>query len=307
MNAIFTCRRTFLDEQQWKDVPWEDDPSAKPQLEYMVDVLSDLPSFLQQLAHPNTLTAFGLPERPDKEALQKQILERLQILSDVRDAWQIKYPTPLWRVPVESASSHDLDNNRPPFDEAIHFTNMLRAWEYCAFQMCCIFLFLLYEDLAPDNLQPIEDILPGHFPDGSVQHLVRNICSCTEYLCLEKHGSRGYIVLQVPATVAYLAVDKDTPEAKWLYEVCKKRARSSGFGLGDFAMDQVTPLSQWMASCRSRHRHPKKSGQPSERPPCWARNSKEHALAILHASSQSEASLAMRSSRRLDEAAWLPP
>ena len=252
-------------------------------------------------------TFVGLPKRPDKETLQKQILERLEILKEVREAWHIEYSTPLWHVPLTSASLLGPDNIRPPFDASIYFSNIFRAYEYCNFQVACILLFLLYQDLSPDNLQPVEDILPGVFPNGTVQCLVRNICRCTEYLCLDQNGSRGYIVLQIPATMAYLAVDPETPEAQWLYHVCKKRAASSGFGLGDFAMDTVTPLRQWMASCRDRHRNAGESAHFSEGRPCWNRGAKERALAIVQKSSPSKASLRLRSSRRPEEAVWHPP
>ena len=225
----------------------------------------------------------------------------------MRESWHIRYSSPLWRVPLTSASLQGSDNIKPPFDAAIYFTDMFRAYEYCTFQITCMLLFLIYQDLSPDNLQPIEDIFPGVFPNGSVLHLVRNICRCTEYLCLEKNGSRGYIVLQVPATMAYLAVDRESPEAKWLYNVSKKRARTSGFGLGDFAMDQPLPLRQWMASGRDRHRNAEKSAEFIEPRPWWQRDEKERAMAIRHAPSPPEADLPMRSSRRPEEGAWRPP
>lgn len=262
-NSIFACQRSFLDEQKWKEVPWEDDVSAKSHFDYLVDVLCDIPFFLQHIVHPNSPTAVGSPERPDKESLQKQLLERLQIVREVREAWHIDYfkdSSPMWPVPVtSSASSQGPDNIRPPFDAAIHFTDLNRAYEICLFQVVCILLFLLYQDLSPGNVQPVEDLLPGISSDGSVQTLARNICRCTDFLCSEKLGSRGYIILQMPATIAYLAIDKNSPEAKWLYHICEKHARSSGFGWGDFAMNQVTPLSQWLASCRDRN--PGSNGQ----------------------------------------------
>ena len=235
--------------------------------------------------------AVDLPWRPDKENLQKQLLERLQTLNDLREAWHLRYLTPMRSVPIPD-SLQGPDSIRPPFDAAFYFTNMFRAYEFCTFQTNCILLFMLYQDLSPENLQPIEDLFPGLFPNGSVRELARNICRCTEYLCLEKNGSRGYIVLQLPATIAYFAIDKNTPEAKWLYTVCKKRARSSGFGWGDFAMDQVTPLSKWMASCRDRRS---------------TLDSKERAMVTVNVSSQSEAALPMRGSRRPEDAVWHPP
>ena len=302
-NAILACQRTFLDEQKWKDIPWEDDPSAKPHFDYLVDVLSDIPQFLEEIAHAHTPTTISWPKRSGNETLQKQLLERLQILRELREAWHIKYSTPLWEVPITSDSSQGPDSITPPFDAAFYFTNMFRAYEFCIYQINCLILFLLYRDLSPGNLQPVEDILPGLFPNGSVQNLARNICRCTEFLCSEQNGSRGYIVLQFPATVTYFAIDKNSPEAKWLYHICKKRARSSGFGWGDFAMDQISPLSQWMAACRDRH----SSGHFVGGQPCCAPDMQEHAMETVTPSSPSAAAMPLRESRRPEEAVWHPP
>ena len=245
--------------------------------------------------HANIPTATGLPARSNKESLQKQLLERLERLNEMREVWHMNCSSLMWPVPVVSALSQDSDNIRPPFDTSLYFADMFRAYSYCAFNMTLILLFLLYQDLSPDNIQPIEDILPGCWPDGSTQTLVRNICRCTEFLCLEKHGSRGFIVLQLPATIAYLATDKNSPEAQWLYNVCKKRARGSGFGFGDFAMDQVTPLSQWLASCRDRRRNLGSNGPFSVVRPCWAPDPEERAVGST--SLQSDTILPMRARR----------
>lgn len=255
-----------------------DDLPAKSQFEYLIDVLSDVPYFLQEIVHAKFPAATGSPVRPSKESLQKQLLERIKILKEIRELWHINYSSSVWPVPIVSASPQGSDGMRPPFDAFLYFTDMFRAYDYCIFNMALILCFLLYQDLSSGNVQPVEDTLPGLYPNGSIQNLARNICRCTEFLCLEENSSRGYIVLQLPATIAYLAIDKDSPEAKWLYDVSKKHARDSGFGWGDFAMDQVTPLSQWMASCRDRYRDSASNGQFTVARPFWADDSEERVV-----------------------------
>ena len=223
----------------------------------------------------------------------------MRTLRALREAWYINNSTLVSSVPVTAASSHALDMT-PSFDEAAYFTNIYRAHEYCIFKMACILYFLLYQDLSSGNVQPVEDILPGLFPDGTIQSLVRNICRCSQYLLLEQHGSRGYIVLQLPVTIAYLASDKNSLEAKWLYGMCKRYARSSGFGWGDYAMDQVTPLSQWMASCRDRHRNHQAKGHLAVAQPSWRVDSDER-FVDCH-TSHSDTSLPLRASGSLGEA-----
>lgn len=274
--------------------------SAKSHFDYLIDVVSDLPYFLQEVTRANGSVAAGFVEQRDKESLQKQLLERVQTLKDMRTGWRNKYSTPLWPVPITYAPPRGPDSITPPYDAATHFTDMWRAHEYCTFQMTCILLFLLYQDLSPENVQPVDDLLPGAFPNGSVLQLARNICSCTEYLCLEEHGSRGYIVLQLPATIAYLAIDKKSPEAKWLYHVCKKRARSNGYGWGDFAMNQATPLSEWLYSCRVRHPNPGSNAHFAPGRPGWAPDPKDWPIGSR--SRISDVALPLRVTLSLEEA-----
>ena len=266
----------------------------------MADLLSDLPYLLQEVAHINTPTATGSLKRLDKQSLQKQILECLRSLKELQEVWRIKHMTSVWQVPFASASTFGSDNLKPPFEEALYFIDIFRAYEYTCFQMALILLFLLYQDLSPENLQPVEDILPGLFLNCSIQNQVLNICRCTEYLCLEENGSRGHVLLQVPASVAYLAVDKDTPEARWLHFVCKERADSSGFGWGDFTMAQITPLSKWMASSRDRHRNVRSNGGFAVAKPCWATDSEDRAFSNGR-DSQVGAGLPMRTGRITEE------
>lgn len=176
--------------------------------------------------------------------------------------WHTKYSTPLWSVPVTPpASPHPLEgthnmgphNVAPPFQTVLYFQNMVRAYEYCIYQMTSLLIYQLYQDISGGDTQPLRHILPLLLPQNAVQSLAHEICRSTEYLCLDKHGSRGYMVLQFPAIVAYHAVNKESAEAKWLYDVCKRNARENGYGFGDFALDQVTPLSIWLASCRERY------------------------------------------------------
>lgn len=68
-----------------------------------------------------------------------------------------------------------------------------------------------------------------------------------------------------PAT-AYLELDKDSPQAKYIYEAFECNASSSGFGFGEFTLDVATPLKMWIDSCRVRHQRqtlcPSSDGSP---------------------------------------------
>jgi len=262
VNGIFACQKTFLEEAIWKDVPWEDDLPAKIPFDYLVDVLSDILSFIQQATcisgSPTTATT-PPSARPHQILLQKKLLERLETVKGLGEAWHTKYSNPLYQIPPKmTPPASPVGGNSPellvpPFQTVLYSTDMYRAYDFCIYTTTLILLFMLYEELSHDldpSLQYPSIALQALFPKISLQSLVRDIRRCTEYMLLDIHGSRGYIVLMFPATVAYFASDKDSSEAKWLQDVYKRHASSSGFGFGDSALDQVTPLSSWMENCK---------------------------------------------------------
>ena len=262
-NGVYACQRTFLDDPQWKDVPWEDDLPAKSSFDYFVDVLCDVPSFLQQVTcRPRSSEAANHPNAQlDQTLMQRQILDRLRILRDLREEWYQKYSQLVWETPPKVITETGPDRDGPPkltmfpCQTALYFQDMWRAYEFCISTATMILLFMLHEQVShtssPTSPYP-STALQSLLPKVSLQSLIQDICRCTEYMLLERHGSRGYIVLMFPASIAYFASSKDSLEAKWLYDVCKRHAGTSGFGFGDLMLDQILPLSMWMDDWKKR-------------------------------------------------------
>ncbi|KAL2048891.1 hypothetical protein ABVK25_010843 [Lepraria finkii] len=87
-----------------------------------------------------------------------------------------------------------------------------------------------------------------------------------EYHLLDQHGSLRFICYTFPATIAHLDLDKNSPQAKYIYEAFECNAGNSGFGFGEFTLDVATPLKMWIDSCRVRHQRqtpcPSSDGSP---------------------------------------------
>ena len=231
-------------------MPWEDDLAAKTSFDYFVDVLSDIPCFLQEVMREGDYGGLPTPPNstpyPDYIWLQGQLLERLERLKQLHENWLTTYSKPVWST---TPSAETLQGQaEAPFDTVLHFSDMYRGWDFCTYTTTLILTMMLYVQVSYhcepslSHLTPLQKL----FPQTSVRQLINDICRSTEYLLLDIHGSRGYIILMFPATVAYFASDRGSLEAKWLHDICKRHAGSSGFGFGDFALDQVMPLSMWM-------------------------------------------------------------
>lgn len=232
--------------------------------DYLVDILSDTPYFLQQVTSDQTSATIRTRNtQQDNILLQQQLIERLEKVKMVLETWHVKYSSPLQTRPPQKPSqtiSHGRsteDTLEPPYASVLYFTDMYRAYDYIIFKTALILLMMLYEcvthDIDPSLPYP-SAVLQEILPDTTLQSLAQDICRCTEYLLLPAHGSRGYIVLTFPASVAYFAIDKNCPEAKWLYDVCSRNAGGSGFGFGTSVLERVTPLSAWMHDCKERQR-----------------------------------------------------
>ncbi|KAK4696615.1 hypothetical protein P7C71_g1331, partial [Lecanoromycetidae sp. Uapishka_2] len=251
-NGIYICQRTFMEEQQWKDGPWENDPSSKSHLDCLVDVLADIPGFLERVLY-NDPSSGGLilNVQAENEALQVQLLGLLHNLATLHNTWKTKSPNASREIKnLNRALPPELEATNspyPPFECVFYFENMMLAYQFIIFNSVLILaLELLLSVCGP---QVVNSVLVNIFPDipnCSIQSLATHICQTAEYLYLNIHHSRGYIVFTFPATIAYMVLDKESPAARYLYDMCTLNAGINGFGFGAFALEQPTPLSVWI-------------------------------------------------------------
>ena len=150
-NAVHGCQRTFLDEQIWEDVPWEDDLLSKTAYDYLVDVLCHIPYFLEIVAHRSESYTGVIPEQDDYKILEKQLIELLESLKDLHDAWGAQWPNAYWPVspqPISPSEVKDTKFPQSPYETLLHFMDMWRADDFCIFNMALILALLLLQDVA---------------------------------------------------------------------------------------------------------------------------------------------------------------
>lgn len=243
----------------WKTGPWEGDLEAKTTTDYLVDVLADIPYFLQLLTTKCRCFPGANPEnQPCCKLAKAQLPQLLKRLQDLHLAWKAQYKdsykqvTPSPRSPL--AGDDEMESARPPFETVLHFTNVRRADDFCLFNVALLLVLLLLEDAGESQLvnKFLQDMFPT-FETCSLQNIANLICRSADYLLLDEHGSLGYILWTFPAAVSYLFMDKNLPQAKYVFDITTRNALSSGFGFGDFVLKIPTPLSMWMDGCRARH------------------------------------------------------
>ena len=243
----------------WKEVPWEGDMEAKTITDYLVDVLADIPYFLQLLTTKCRCFPGANPEnQPCCKLAKAQLPHLLKTLKDLRHAWEAQYidsyrqVTPSPRSP--SAGDEETESMRPPFETVLHFTDVQRAYDFCLFNVALLLVLLLLEDAGEPQLVSrfLQDMVSTS-ANCSIQNIANLICRSADYLLLDEHGSLGYIFWTFPAAISYLFMDKNLPQAKYVLDITTRNAAISGFGFGDFLLKVPTRLGMWMDSCRARH------------------------------------------------------
>lgn len=174
-----------MEDEKWKNVPWEDDPLAKTPFDFLVDVLSDIPYFLQQVTSDYTLATSGpAKSQQDNILLQQQHIERLETVKVVLERWHVKYSSPLQIRPPQDPSRmisevRSTQNTvEPPYASVLYFEDMYRAYDYIISKTTLILLMMLYEcvaqDIDPSLPYPsavLQEILPDNITIFSARYL----------------------------------------------------------------------------------------------------------------------------------------
>ena len=232
---------------------------AKTTTDYLIDVLADIPYFLQLLTTKCCCFPGANPEnQPCCKLAKAQLPQLLKRLKDLHHAWEVQYKDSYWPVTPSprspSPGDEEMESMPPPFETVLHFTDVQRADDFCLFNVALLLLLLLLEDAGEPQLVSkfLQDMFPT-FENCSIQNIANLICRSADYLLLDKHDSLGYILWTFPAAVTYLFMDKNLPQAKYVFDITTRNAATSGFGFGDFVLKIQTPLSMWMDGCRERH------------------------------------------------------
>ena len=238
-------------------------------MDNLVDALADIPKFLQQsIASHNAFTGVFPETYLDRNVADGELLKFIKRLKELHLTWEGNHPNAYWPVASRSRPPSIIEEDgkspSPPFETVLRFTDLWRAHDFCLINVAFILAFALLEDAGGSEL--VQKILLDTFPlysNCSIQDIVNLICRSADYLLLDEHGSLGYIIFTFPATVAYLYMDKDLPQAKYLMDIAVRNSTTSGFGFGDFVLKMPTPLSKWMDDCRARQQQEQQQQQPS--------------------------------------------
>ncbi|KAF4998610.1 hypothetical protein FGRMN_2936 [Fusarium graminum] len=148
IGAMADRRRTFLEQDAWKLIPWALEPMSKTIAEILQDILCDIPGLMEDV---DTLTQYQY-----SESLAGHITSKLQScfneLETLRISWNYIYADSFWEVKDLSSLSLEADKDRrSPFESVLVFSNLEQAIEFVYFNTTHLLLHSILRQLKSGN------------------------------------------------------------------------------------------------------------------------------------------------------------
>ncbi|KAK8215910.1 hypothetical protein IWZ01DRAFT_183241 [Phyllosticta capitalensis] len=220
-KALMERKRSFLEQEQWKTVPWERDPQKRSPSCRLLDILSVVPGLLED---EDSLENHPDPQ-PLREALLAQTQDLLQELFKWRWEWEARNPNAAHAV--EAANGVDgLAAIPDGLETVLRYKKFVQANEICLYNAVLLWLLRFLGDLCP--IEPI----PG--PDSPESD--STYCSTSE-----EYAELAQKILYDTAPTPLLLPGQARTLKQPALEIC----RSFEYLLENFAQTEDTALA-WL-------------------------------------------------------------
>ncbi|KAK2669212.1 hypothetical protein RAB80_014738 [Fusarium oxysporum f. sp. vasinfectum] len=243
IGAMANRKRTFLEQDEWKHIPWALQPMSKTIGDFLQDILCDIPGMMKDvdsLSNMNILSA---------NLLSQKLRATFEQLNSLRISWNFMYPHSCWRQKMVRESSelcHDT------LGQLICFSDLERAIDFVYFNTTHLILHsILGQLISLPNSCWVSDV--GMSPDDNQfqeapdlvfwnhENRYRNaqaICQCVDYMLQNEGGASGAFNLLFPLKVAYNHLSGSPIMQKWVAGAMEKISTTKGLSIGMQILDK---------------------------------------------------------------------
>lgn len=236
LECLVMRKRCFLEDPDWKIIPWALDPKSKISVFYLHDILVDIPGLMEDvdiLQHMND-------EMPQHQihfaSLSRKIIDHIRALYEWRASWQQMHPDSAAEVLTSALSEPETY----PSPTVLAFSSIDQANEIMFYNTLLLVLMRLgIRVIGPDfdpsllalDLPTGLDYSPLHGPGlaPNMQAIATEICRAVEYHMNNGNRSIVALFLLFPLRVAYQTFEPDSREAHWLGNILGKIADITPF------------------------------------------------------------------------------
>ena len=234
VQALSLRKRTFLEQEEWKTVPWADDPASKNSFDYLVDILANLPGLLEDGAAADTPKRF--------RNFRERLIGHFRDLFVWRWNWECSNPASTTEVPTYSNVPFSGDGNRVPlYETVISYKHFQRAREIMLYNSTLLIAMRLAKSWfaeplpvalsafpASERPRPSNPLILPHEKLTSAD-IAREMCRSIEYHFQEPHAQAGPMTLVLPIRVCLPEFQEGQGEQDWLTAMLRRIADTCGF------------------------------------------------------------------------------
>ncbi|KAG9501741.1 hypothetical protein J7337_007432 [Fusarium musae] len=101
IGAMANRKRTFLEQDEWKHIPWALQPMSKTIGDYLQDILCDIPGMMEDVDHIFNTNDCQVSANFTSRKLQASFEQ----LNSLRISWSFMHPHSCWRQKIVRESS----------------------------------------------------------------------------------------------------------------------------------------------------------------------------------------------------------
>ncbi|KAF2120760.1 hypothetical protein BDV96DRAFT_641417 [Lophiotrema nucula] len=241
-SFLVARQRLFLEEQEWKVIPWDLKPFSKTQQNYLVDILVDVPGLLQDATKLQ-----GQGDQQVDEELLSRVKARLYALYHWRFTWELLNPNAAYEVmsPPEARKKRVIPRK-------LFCQNHGQGAEILLYNAIYIFLFELLQRLSPDTVSDVilavtetaahdagfSDTAPRgilKLPDEvrDSRDLAIEICRTFEYKMLDPNKLDGSnLFFLFPLGIAWPVLVDEEDYRAWMVDMLDSTPVTKGYAIG---------------------------------------------------------------------------
>lgn len=232
------AERCYLEEPEWKTLPWSLHPGSKSTLSYLQDILCDIPGLIEDVKRLKTFQIAPAERESFAHGVVKNIYAHLAELYDWRAKWDKDHPNACVEVQAPKEEKGEL----PLFATHLHFSAPSNANQIIYYDGILLMLVGFgFGIVGPtfDGRMPNYP-LPHTTPYGplalpgaatNTRTVAIEMCRIAGD-CLTSHLDSVGLWLLSPMKTAYLFFSPTSREAKWLDRKMVAVADISGFEIG---------------------------------------------------------------------------
>ncbi|KAF4953587.1 hypothetical protein FGADI_5923 [Fusarium gaditjirri] len=238
IGAMANRKRTFLEQDEWKHIPWALQPMSKTIGNFLQDILCDIPGMMEDV--DNLFDAQSCPVSAN--FMTEKLQATFERLDSLRISWNFMHPHSCWRQKMVCESSELYQDT---LEQSICFSDLERAIDFVYFNTTHLILHSILGQLIslPNSCCVIDAGMSSenHFQEAS--YLVfwnhdnrhRNaqaICQCVDYMLQNEGGASGAFNLLFPLKVAYNHLSGFPIMKQWVAGVMEKISTTKGLFIG---------------------------------------------------------------------------